>query len=600
MVMAAEPGAQSIDTAYTGAYIEHLGDLWSRRDMLVEKHGDHKARVRTATNVANGEWYVEWPDLTQTPEAPTVANIVEMGIHHWSAVGGAVLPSIRVPVNLTQERTQARRGARKRERRLRELWKDSNMAALASLWWGDYAGAGTAIVGAWVDFSLPKEERRPFAVRFDPRHTYTLRDERNNVTELLVARKRSKLELSVEFPEAAAVFDSSPEEAIEEWVWYKRDRLIHAFVDISKDGRTKNRNYFLANVENPLGFVPAYEIVLTSFDGQRRGVFDQTIHILRTMHRLMMLTIYSTEEHAFPAVAGYDVANLEEWGPGALLEYRSPEGRIDRIGPTQHFDVKDLIARLTEEARSQSAFPQQLTGEPGASIVSARGINASMGQLDARLAVAHRQFEIGFGKLCGFLLALDEKFCDYETEIVGDHRDAHAKSESWLPSRDVNGAWDAECTYGLAAGSDPANMEVRLSMHLANGGVSQETYRQQLPFLEDPDREKVLIFREQMQTALVTGILSAAEAGDTSKAAEALKLVKKDDADFDEIMEQLVEALAAPPTPEAGVAGGGMEAIMGAESLARGGVPGSAEMAPPAMGLPPLSSVMDMDSRQIS
>lgn len=606
--MSTRPGPSTISTAQTGVY-QHIGGRWDRRDQLIRKHEEHKTRVNTVTNVVNGEWYVEWPDLTNTPEAPTVANIIEMGVNHWSSVGGSVLPSVKAPVNVSQKRSQAKRGARKRERRVRELWKESNIQALMGMWWGDYAGAGVAVMGVWANFGESDlSDRNPYLVRYDPRHTYTVTDDLGNVKELLIARRMDKDELKARYPDHAYVFDSSKEEEVEEWIWFEPDRLFHAIVDMGQDGRKKDRNVVLVNTENKLGCVPAVEIVRPTFDGQRRGVFDQTIHILRAMHRLMTMTIYSTEENAFPSILEYDVANPEDFGPGATLHGRSSDARIERIGPQQHFDVKDLIARLTEEARSQAAFPQQLTGEPGASIASARAISASMGQLDARLAVAHKQFEWGLGKISGMLLAMDEMYCDGEKEIVGDHRDANEKAESYLPSRDVAGAWDMEATYGIGAGSDPANVEVRLSMHLANGAISQETYRQQLPFLEDPEREPVNIFREQMQQAVLAGIMQQAAAGDPTSAAFALELVQKDDEDFDTIMGKLIERVQNPE-PQGGAGGpgappmgqtGALDALQGAESLARGGIPGNAEQAPPAAGLPPLSQIMGQDARLVS
>ncbi len=343
------------------------------------------------------------------------------------------------------------------------------------------------------------------------RHAYYTQDNLGNITELLVARKISRLELesrlALQSDEAKDVFKNSNDEDLEEWYWYTPTEFLHVVADCSSEGKSKNRNVTLARADNDLGFVPAWAAVRPTFDGQRRGVFDQTIHILRTMHRLMTMTIYSTEEHAFPALAGYDVVNPQDYGPGAFIQLRSAEGRIDRMGPSAHFDVKDLIARLGVDADRQSVYPQQLSGDPGASITSARGINASMGALDARLAVAHHDFESFFGKLSGFMLAMDEVYCFGDKTILGDYRD-DSPAESYNPERDVAGAWVARCTYGIGAGSDPSNVEVRLSMHLANGLLSQETARQQLPFLEDPDAEPVLILREQMQQALIQGITS--------------------------------------------------------------------------------------------
>lgn len=72
----------------------------------------------------------------------------------------------------------------------------------------------------------------------------------------------------------------------------------------------------------------------------------------------MMMTIYSSEENSFPAVLEYDTVNAEDFAPGAIIRARSSEAKLERITPTSHFDVKDLVARLGEEARSEAVFPQ--------------------------------------------------------------------------------------------------------------------------------------------------------------------------------------------------------------------------------------------------
>lgn len=551
------------------------------------------------SDVAAGDWYTQWPDLSRTPEAPTVANQIEMGINHWSAVGGAILPSIRVPINKTKDRRKERGAARKRERRVREIWQGSNISEIASLLWGDYAGAGSAVAGAWVNFDeQDPAKRNPFIIRWDPRHTYIIKDNVGNITEMLVARKISKAELAAMYPAWASKFDKSHDEDVEEWFWYTADRVIYAIVDVSKDGRKANRSHTIVDEEWNLGFVPAHEAARPTFDGERRGVFDQSVHILRTMHRLMLMTILSTEEHAFPAISSFDAINPEDFGPGAIVQLRSAEGKIDRLGPTSHFDVKDLIARMGDEASKQSAMPQQLLGEPGASIVSARGISASMGALDARLALAHKQFEQLFGKVSGFALAMDEVFCPGDKTIVGDDRDT-SNAEKYNPATDVAGSWVVNCTYGIGAGSDPANIEVRLNMNLANGLIAQETARRQLPFLEDPEGEEILILREMMRQGVVAGVMAMAQGGDPTLAAKGLKALADDDVkDIDEVLSELIEALLAPPEEQE--QNPGEAAVQGAESLARGGIPGNADQAPPGLGLPPLAGLLGQDSRQIS
>jgi hypothetical protein len=216
-----------------------------------------------------------------------------------------------------------------------------------------------------------------------------------------------------------------------------------------------------------------------------------------------------------------------------------------------------------------------------------------MGALDARLAVAHHQMAKMFGKLSGFLLAVDEVYCDGDKTIIGDETD-DAEAEKFRPSRDINGAWVAECTYGLSAGSDPANAELRLHMHMNGRLISRETARQELAFLDDPDGEPLKQFREAMQDALITGILAMAGQGDPTLSAKALSLMRKDDLDFEDVLDKLVEVVATPPEAAPGAEGGppgALDAIQGAESMARGGIPGQAEQAPQP-SLPPLGQIM--------
>jgi len=100
-------------------------------------------------------------------------------------------------------------------------------------------------------------------------------------------------------------------------------------------------------------------------------------------------------------------------------------------------------------------------------------------------------------------------------------------------------------------------------------------------------------------------VLARAGQGDPSLAAKALELLKKDTIDVDTVIGELIEAVLNPEPPP-GQAGGqddpALAAIQGAESLARGGIPGNADQAPdPAsMALPPMSQILNQDARMIS
>ncbi len=606
-VSSSQPGLNpgAVDQSFPTVAGTPMQSLWSRRDFLVEAHRGWHERVNQVVQIANGEWYRVWPDLTREPLAPTVANIVELGITHIGTIGGSTVPSVKIPVPHVDKGPEGERGASKRERRVRELREQSNYPVLLANSWQDYAGSGSAIMGVWVNFEEEDTAKRnPYYMRFDPRHTFPVKDQRGNITELLVARRRVIYDLEREYPQLKGKFSKDAD--VEEWFWYTPDRFRHILADISKDGRAKNSAFVITNEENKLGRIPAVEIARPTFDGERRGQFDQVIHILRTMHHLMALTIERTEEEVYPAVGGYEVEGLEKFGPGAVMQYRSSDSKIDILSPKNMFDVKDLIARLEENARSQALYPQQLSGEPGASIVSARGIGASQGALNSALALIHRQFEWGLAVLDGLALHMDEIYCEGKKTIYGDARD-RKNPESFVPSRDIAGDYEVVVSYGLGAGSDPANREIRMQMHLSTGLVSRARAREELDFLEDPEEQEIQRAKESTMDALLQGLLAMAQQGQPGPALTFLKILRDPSTSLEEKLEELMEAMsqqqpgAAPPGGPAGPGGPqGLEVPAAAESLARGGVPGNAEGLS-GMALPGLPSILGPDSpRQVS
>jgi hypothetical protein len=591
---------KEVDRAYGGFEVTVANNSdWFRRDLLIQAHQEWKARVQNVTRVINGDWHRVWPDLTREPLAPTVANTIELSTSHYAAIGGSMVPSIRVPVAHAESGPEGERGAQKRARRLRELEEKSNIHKLLANWFGDYAGTGASAAFVWADFSKPPEERNPVIYRLDPRHYYPVVDPQGHVQECLIARKVHSYELKRIDP---IISESLNDDSIvEEWFWFEKDRIRHMLVDVSPEGRKDGKGWVLVDVPNDMGVVPVVEITRPSFDGERRGAHDQTIHILRVQHHLMALTIERTEEEVYPPIAGYDVEDLDLFGPGSSHQYRSADGKIDRLTPQSNFDVKDLIARLESQARFQSVYPVQLTGDPGASIASARAITASQGALDARLAQAHRDFEWFLAQVDEMLLRFDEAYCDAPKTIYGDARD-RKNPESWSPSRDIAGAYEVTRSYGLGAGADPTNKETRLQLHLSSGLISMKTARGELDFLENEDMEEKQVAKEQMVLAVNQGILARSGQGDTDAALMYFKLLNDPDLTMEEVLEKFYEmeqekaAEAAAAAQEATVGQGGgdpLQAISSAESLSRGGIPGNAEGLPAGAALPSLPGVLN-------
>jgi hypothetical protein len=568
---------------------------WTRRDLLIQAHQAWHDRVENVTRIVNGEWYRVWPDLTREPSSPTVANTIEMGISHFSAIGGATVPSVHVPVPHNETGPAGARGAAKRERRIREVEKESNINLLLSQWFGDYSGAGATAAFVWADFNLPAAERTPIIHRMDPRHYYPVVDDQGTVLECLVARKVHGLETVRRYPELADKIHID-EADLEEWFWFTPERIRHIIADVTPTGRKSKNGYTLADVPNDLGVVPVVELRRPTFDGERRGIHDQTIHIMRVQHHLMNLTIEATEEDVYTPIVHYEAEGIEEFGPGAQIRLRTPDATVQRLPGQSRFDIKDLIGRLEEQARFQSVYPVQLTGDPGASIASNRAIQGSQGALNARLAEAHHQFEWFLGKVSSLVLRVDQIFCPGDKTIYGNQHD-RSKPEKYNPERDVAGNYEVRRSYGLGAGSDPVNKETRLLMLKSERLLSRAGSREELDFMDDDLDEEKRIAKEDMIDAVNSGIMQqAAEAG-PEIALTYFKLLNDPNLTMEEVlikfheelMEQAQEAAQAAQDQQGGSVapgGGAGGPAAAAESLARGGIPGNAEGLPAGAALP--------------
>lgn len=573
---------------------------WHRRDILIQAHQEWKDRIQAITRIVNGEWFRVWPDLTREASAPTVANTIEMAISHMASIGGSQVPSVKVPVAHKNQGPEGARGASKRERRVREIEKQSNINNLLSLWFGDYAGGGAAAAFVWADFTKPESERDPIIHRIDPRHYYPVVDAQGNVLECLIARKVHGYETVRRYPKLESMINIDNAD-LEEWFWFTPDRIRHIIADVSPAGRKKRSGMIIADEENKLGKVPIIEVVRPSFDGERRGIHDQTVHILRVQHHLMNLTIEKTEEDTYSPILYYEAEDVETFGAGAQIRLRTPDSRVERVPTDGKFDIKDLIARLEEQARFQSVFPVQLTGDPGASIASNRAIQGSQGALNARLALAHKQFEWFLGKVSAMVLCFDEMYCDGDKTIYGAMDDRKAP-ESFRPTRDIAGAYEVKRSYGLGAGSDPVNKETRLQMNLAARLISKEEAREHLD-LEDAILEEKRINKEDMITAVAQGIAMQSAQGDIDSALVYFELLNDPNLTMEEVLikfhkerQKMAQEAAAAQQAEAGGTvspPGPGDIAAGAESLARGGIPGSAEGALPAgAGLPAMPPIM--------
>lgn len=607
------PGPREVLQTGAGADWINPKDLYERRDYLVQLHRDHKHRIRRIRNIINGNWYTEWPDVSPGPEIPAVSNVIHQVFEHWVSLFSSQKPMIKVPPPANRDVKGGKRAARKRERRLRGRWHDSNMTQILGQIGGDYVSTGVATLAAWANFEEPDTTKRnPYVLRFDPLHTYPQNDSKGNLTELLVARCRDPVSWRKEHPEYAHLFKDTQDSELEEWYWYTDDMFYYCVADISFSGRKKNAFVCLEKMENRLGMIPVWEARHPTADGQRRGMLDQAIGPQRQAHLLTLKRLQAIDMEIFSPTFEYNTIKPEEHGPGSVVSGRSSDAKFEKMQWRSSFDVATQIEQIKEDLRQESAFPQQLQGQPGASIVSARGTQSVQGQIDAKLASAQSQIAMLCEKASAGMLMIDEMFCPGTRTIVGDDRE-RLTPEAYDPEKDVMGNYEVTVSYGIGLGSDPTARELRLQTHYTNQAISMEKYRDELGYVDDPDKEDIRILRMKLGEATFAGLLQRIAQGEIGPIVEeAWKLVSQEEANKEEVIEKLIEALripAQPPQPDPmGMApqvpglppgmGGQMLGPQGdgvalAESLARGGSGGTGgPPSGPGPAMPPVQQLL--------
>jgi hypothetical protein len=187
---------------------------------------------------------------------------------------------------------------------------------------------------------------------------------------------------------------------------------------------------------------------------------------------------------------------------------------------------------------------------------------------------------------------LDERYLDREKPLyrpVGNQA-------TYRPTKDIDGRHEIEIVYGVGAGLDRLNADVRLLQFRGAGIVSDETVRANVEFLTDPQAEPDRIEREEVARAIRQRFLTDPNIS-FDFIAEVLTLQRRDGLSLVDAVAKVRERMAAErerqaqqaeqlPQPE--------QAPPAAEqqvALSRGAVPQPVPL-PAAFQPPPLEQVL--------
>lgn len=446
-----------------------------------------------------------------------------------------------------------------------------------------YASYGRMPIIIEPDFAA----KCPRFLLMDPRNTYPEIDRFGKCRSFTRVFRKSIAALAAEYPEHAGEIAGSHESP---WSQSQIEVALYWDHQIYLMFLPERRNHVLSAVKNTLGTCP---VVMARRPGlvEGRGQFNDVLWTQVARNRFANLAMAAAEQASeAPLAVPQDVQEIA-LGPMALLRSNSPE-KIRRVGtelPQAAFAESQL---LDHELRIGARYPETRTGNLDSSIITGQGVRALEGGFDSQIRAAQDVFAGAFRDAMALALEMDEHYWPDEERSIRGNQDGVPYEIKWMPSRDINGDYSVDVSYGFAVGLDPNRSLVFILQMLGARLISKDLARRQFPFGINVTQEEQRIVVEDLRDSLVQSIagyastipLMAQQGMDPSEAVSKLAQIIKG-AQKGRPLEEIVEKAFAPPEPPPGLTAPGSESPPppgggGSPGGPFGTAPGQAQMGP--------------------
>lgn len=476
--------------------------LLQHREFYGEHFNSWKSRIAETDRVLRGEFPVLYPGEQATVLLPVVQNLAETFTRDVARLVNEAEPTIQSGAKNDTDRET--RKALVREAAADTHWMANRGRLMVPLWTMDLLITGAAFAVAWTDSA----SEYPHFLRVDPRYCYP--DIHNGVLQDLLVSQRMKLRVADRLFPDLGLMDKAKTlrdvaEDVEVWDYYSRDESVKAVSLLKKGGKPWGASgvVVVKRWQPMIDCPPVAFVQLPSHDGAFRGMLDQIGGSLTAKNRIVQRIIEYMDQLIHAPFFEVGVTNWQT-PPGPRTVYHgdpnSPVApQMTRLSPAGSApDIYALVSYLDEQQRGQIAYPASRQGNVSQSIASAAFVSSTQGNLSS--VVREVQYLLGDlrRQLHHIGFALDQKWLDFEKPLVRSVE----KQSTYVPSRDIDGRYDVEVIYGVGAGLDRLNADVRLLQFKGAGILSDETVRANIEFLKDPAAEPDRIEREEVARAI--------------------------------------------------------------------------------------------------
>lgn len=235
------------------------------------------------------------------------------------------------------------------------------------------------------------------------------------------------------------------------------------------------------------------------------GQFDDVIWVQVARALVAQYTMNALERSVNAPIAVPDDVNTIDIGPDTVIQSQNPQhiGRVNLSLSPGLFPEQQMLA---QEQRVGSRYPEGRSGNIDASIITGQGMQALMGTFDTQVQTFQRLNVSALEDVISICFEMDEAYWGSEKKTVWIKDNGAPRRVEYTPSKDINGDYSIDVTYGAIAGLDPNRGLVFILQALAGGLISKGTARKYLPVDLNAVAEEKAISLEAVDQALAGSI----------------------------------------------------------------------------------------------
>jgi hypothetical protein len=578
-----------------------LENVFGKVESLRRASADRDHRHRDVHDVRSGDVDTVIPG--SMPEAwpkPIVANLVDTSARDMSEVMG-VMPSVNCTTAIGTT-NKAKQFSSKKTKIANWYLTESRLYAGKQITVSDhYLTYGMAIYVIEPDFT----EKRPHIRIENPMGVYPEYDIFGKLRSYSKVWREEAIHLVAKYPQLLRVLQSNNTQGPAAG-WQQREIEVVKYCDDDQIVMymPQHGNQVVDRMENPMKKIYISIGKRPGYDNEIRGAFDDAIWIQLAKSRMALLGLEAAEKNTrAPLAVPRDVQKMT-FGDDAIIRTDHPE-KVIRVGLGNNVAPLQESQVLEQELRVGTRTPEARSGNMDASVITGRGVQALMGGFNTVITTGQAVIGEALRIAINMAFEMDEKLWGQERKTIRGTVQGSPFEESYIPSKDIDGDYTVDVTYGFAAGQDPARAIVGLLQLRGDQLISRDFFQRQLPMDIDVAQEQQKIDNEQFTDALKQGVMGYMQAIPTmalqsqgqfdpvpelQKVAKLIELREKGRAVHDAVLTVFTPkeqpGQAAPQNP--------MEAALAASQEAGG--PGAGGAPPGAPGASQQPQGMDLQS----